>query len=189
MTEGGGAEPSVGNVLGFTLLLREKRALVRLDRRTLAPGVHLLEFEAAIPGVKFPLEGPLSAQRFRHRRTHVEHLALEVELRALQAWLGSRLRGRRIGGVLVEQVELDTSGRPLANLPESPCLYVSGTSKAGAFAWVLVALRPRPRPGSCGCSAASRSTAPSRGATWCARWIAIECACARPCASTRPPSR
>ncbi len=143
MTDGGGAEPSVGNVLGFTLLLRDKRALVRLDRRTLAPGVHLLEFEAAVPGVKFPIEGPLSAQRFRHRRTHVEHLALEVERRALQAWLGARLRGRRIAGVLVDQVELDTAGRPLANLPESPCLHVSGTSRAGAFAWILVALRIR----------------------------------------------
>ena len=117
MTESGGAEPSVGNVLGFTLMLREHRALVRLDRRTLAPGVHLLEYEAAIPGVQFPLEGALSAGRFRHHRARVEHLALEVERRALQAWLGARLRGRRIAGVLVEDVELDTSGRPLPGLP------------------------------------------------------------------------
>ncbi|HWB73349.1 MAG TPA: hypothetical protein VG755_00310 [Nannocystaceae bacterium] len=94
----------MGNVLGFSLLLREHRALLALERRTLAPGVHLLDYEASVPGVAFPIEGPLSASRFRHRRCRVHRVTLELERHALQSWLVARLRGRSIAGLCVAWV-------------------------------------------------------------------------------------
>ena len=64
-----GAEgPTVGNVLGFSLLFRERKALLALNRRGLSPGVRVRDYEAEIPNVAFPLKGALQAARFRHRR-------------------------------------------------------------------------------------------------------------------------
>ncbi|MBC8072909.1 MAG: hypothetical protein IAG13_31595, partial [Deltaproteobacteria bacterium] len=128
-------QPSVGNVLGFSLQLREHRALLALERRTLAPGVHLLDYEASVPGVEFPLAGPLSAGRFRHRRCRVQRVTLELERHALQAWLVARLRGRSIAGLRVEWVELEPSARADARDEPMPWIMLSGRTRGGALGW------------------------------------------------------
>ena len=59
--------PSVGNVLGFSLMLRDRVALLRLERRTLAAGLRLSGYEAEVPDVEFPLraQGPAAVGRGR----------------------------------------------------------------------------------------------------------------------------
>src|SRR6266567_1231502 len=101
MTELEQGGPSLGNLLGFSLALREHRARLVLERRTLAVGVHLVDYEAVVSGIRFPLEGPVSAAGFRHRRCQVQRMALEIERHTLHAWLSARLTGRTTAGMRI----------------------------------------------------------------------------------------
>jgi tetratricopeptide (TPR) repeat protein len=134
-----GHGPGVGNVLGFSLLFRERRALLALVRRTLAPGVRLREYEALIPGVRMPLRGPLMATTFRKRRCRVVRATLVVEDRALLPWLSERLVGQELLGLRIREVELDLR----RELPEAeqarPCLMIAGETTAGKQVWLLAA--------------------------------------------------
>lgn len=137
--------PGVGNVLGFSLLFRERRALLSLARRSLAPGVRLLEYEALIPGVRMPLRGPLTATKFRQRRCRVVRTAMVFEDRALLPWLSERLVGHELLGFEIREVELDLR----RELPEAerarPCLMLSGHTRAGEAIWLLIAFDVLPR--------------------------------------------
>ena len=136
--------PGVGNVLGFSLLFRERRALLALNRRSLAPGVRLREYEALIPGVRFPLRGPLNATKFRNRRCRVVKATLAVEDRALRPWLRERLIGQALLGVTIGDLELELRRElPEAELPR-PCLMISGESEDGGQIWLLVAFDVEP---------------------------------------------
>lgn len=135
MTELEAGGPSLGNLLGFSLLLREHRALLAVDRRTLAPGVHLVDYEASVPGVSFPLEGPVSARGFRHRRCAVQRMTLEIERHSLQAWLTARLCGRELGGLRVESVGFEPSLRAHVDGAPSPWITLSGRGRSGTVAW------------------------------------------------------
>ena len=121
---GDGVGPGVGNVLGFSLMFRERRALLALNRRSLGTGVRLREYEAVLPGVRFPLRGPLNATKFRNRRPRVVSAALAVEDRALRPWLRERLVGQELLGLRITDVELDLR----RELPEAtrarPCLMI-----------------------------------------------------------------
>jgi tetratricopeptide (TPR) repeat protein len=134
-----GHGPGVGNVLGFSLLFRERRALLALVRRTLAPGVRLREYEAVIPGVRMPLRGPLMATKFRKRRCRVVRATMVVEDRALLPWLNERLVGQELLGLRIREVELDLR----RELPEAeqarPCLMIAGETTAGKQVWLLIA--------------------------------------------------
>src|SRR5690606_28144664 len=136
--------PGVGNVLGFSLLFRERRALLALNRRSLAPGVRLREYEALIPGVRFPLRGPLNATKFRNRRCRVVKATLAVEDRALRPWLRERLIGQALLGVTIGDLELELR----RDLPEAeqprPCLMISGATEDGGQIWLLVAFDIEP---------------------------------------------
>ncbi len=140
MTDEAAGQPAVGNVLGFSLVLREHRVLLRLDRRTLAPGVHLLEYEAQVPGVEFPLEGALSAARFRHRRALVQHVSLEVDRHTLQAWLSRHLCGRVIAGVRIDRVELEPRARAGVEDTPIPWVGIVGRAHAGGFTYFGIGL-------------------------------------------------
>ncbi|PRP91374.1 Tetratricopeptide repeat protein [Enhygromyxa salina] len=147
-TDGGGsnagAGPGVGNVLGFSLLFRERRALLALNRRSLAPGVRLREYEAVLPGVRFPLRGPLTATKFRKHRARLVGATLTVEDRALRPWLRERLIGQELLGVRVDEVELELRRElPEAELPR-PCLMLGGETSEGGQAWLLVAFDIEP---------------------------------------------
>ncbi|MBK8719670.1 MAG: hypothetical protein KBB21_23610 [Nannocystaceae bacterium] len=141
MSETQRPQPSIGNLLGLSLMLRDHRALLAVERRTLAPGVHLVDYEAVVPGVQFPLEGPLSASRFRHRRCAVQRMGLEVERHSVQAWLTARLLGRVVAGIRVETVEFE----PAVTLREgdrpAPWIAIGGRGHAGAWAWFGTSLR------------------------------------------------
>lgn len=139
-----GGAPTVGNVLGFSLLLRNRKALLRLERRPLGPGIALADYEAEIPGVSFPLQAPVSAAAFRHRRCRAVRLRLTVELRTLQAWLERRLLGASLASMSVDDVRLELGGRPDPTLSACPCLYLEGRDPQGRFAWLLVALQVIP---------------------------------------------
>lgn len=130
-----GGRPAVGNVLGFSLLLRDRQALLRLERRALQPGVRLLEYEAEVPDVAFPLQ-TRGASAFRRRRCRARQLRLEVERRAVATWVGQRLRGRTLAGLRIDEVELPPD--------EIPLLVVSGTDR-GRRGWVLLWLQLQPR--------------------------------------------
>ena len=133
-----GQGPGVGNVLGFSLLFRERRALLALVRRTLAPGVRLREYEALIPGVRMPLRGPLTATKFRKRRCRVVRATLVIEDRALLPWLHERLVDRELLGLRIREVELDLRRElPEAERPR-PCLMIGGETTAGKHVWLLV---------------------------------------------------
>ncbi|MFO7564122.1 MAG: tetratricopeptide repeat protein, partial [Enhygromyxa sp.] len=139
-----GVGPGVGNVLGFSLLFRERRALLALNRRSLAPGVRLREYEAVIPGVRFPLRGPLNATKFRNRRCRVVHATLAVEDRALRPWLRERLIGQTLLGVTIGELELELRRElPEAEQPR-PCLMISGVGEDGGQIWLLVAFDIEP---------------------------------------------
>ncbi|MCA9701075.1 MAG: hypothetical protein KC431_26345, partial [Myxococcales bacterium] len=132
-------EPAVGNVLGFSLLFRERRALLALNRRSLAPGVRLRDYEAAIPGVGFPLRGPLMATKFRSRRCRLVRAVISIEERALRPWLRARLLDQELAGVRVRDVDLDLRRElPAAERPR-PCLMISGENIGGGRFWLLVA--------------------------------------------------
>ncbi|HVI01326.1 MAG TPA: tetratricopeptide repeat protein, partial [Enhygromyxa sp.] len=139
-----GMGPGVGNVLGFSLLFRERRALLALNRRSLAPGVRLRDYEAVIPGVRFPLRGPLNATKFRKHRCRVVRAILAVEDRALRPWLHERLVGQQLLGVTIGELELDLRRElPEAEQPR-PCLMISGTTSDGGQIWLLVAFDVEP---------------------------------------------
>jgi thioredoxin-like negative regulator of GroEL len=139
-----GMGPGVGNVLGFSLLFRERRALLALNRRSLATGVRLREYEAVIPGVRFPLRGPLNATKFRKRRCRVVRATIAVEDRALRPWLRERLIGHELLGVKIGDLELDLRRElPEAEQPR-PCLMISGETDDGGQIWLLVAFDVEP---------------------------------------------
>jgi tetratricopeptide (TPR) repeat protein len=136
-----GGAPAVGNVLGFSLLLRDRKALLRLDRRPLGPGVALADYEAEIPGVTFPLRAPVSAAVFRNRRCRAVRLRLTVEHRTLQAWIDRHLRDATLASMRVDLARLELDGQPDPTLPPCPCLYLEGRDAQGQFVWLLVALQ------------------------------------------------
>lgn len=135
--------PSLGNLLGFSLVLREHRALLAIERRTLAPGVHLVDYEASIPGVRFPLEGLAGARSFRHRRCHVQRMTLEIERHSLQTWLSARLCGRVIDGMRIDAVAFEPAARAGVDGPPAPWITLVGRSRAGGVAWFGCALGMR----------------------------------------------
>ena len=136
-----GGAPAVGNVLGFSLLLRDRKALLRLERRPLGPGLALADYEAEIPDVSFPLQAPVSAAIFRNRRCRAVRLRLTIELRTLQTWIESRLRHTELASMQVDAVRLELSSRPDPTLASCPCLYLEGRDGKGRFVWLLVALQ------------------------------------------------
>ncbi|MCA9653294.1 MAG: hypothetical protein KC501_25490, partial [Myxococcales bacterium] len=134
--------PSVGNVLGFSLMLRDRVALLRLERRTLAAGLRLSGYEAEVPDVEFPLraQGPAA---FRHRRCRARALSLEVELHALQSWLQQRIAGSEVQGLRIEGIELSVIA-PEPGAPIAPCLRLWGHHE-GRPQWLIVTVRLLPR--------------------------------------------
>ncbi|MCX4242084.1 hypothetical protein [Paraliomyxa miuraensis] len=130
-----GGQPAVGNVLGFSLLLRDRQALLRLERRALQPGVRLLEYEAEVPDVTFPLRAQ-GASSFRRRRCRAGQLRLELELRAVGSWVDEHLRGHEIAGLHLDEVALRLGA-------DGPLLLLSGT-RDGGRAWLGLVLRLRP---------------------------------------------
>lgn len=135
MTELEAGGPSLGNLLGFSLLLREHRALLAVERRTLAPGVHLVDYEASVPGVRFPLEGPVSARGFRHRRCAVQRMTLEIERHSLQSWLNARLCGRELAGIRVDSVGFEPAARAHVEGAPTPWITLCGRGRSGTIAW------------------------------------------------------
>ena len=138
-----GGRPAVGNVLGFSLLLRKQQALLHLERRALAPGIRLIDYEAEVPGVEFPLQAR-GAAAFRGRRCRVRRLGLEVELRALLAWLRPRVLGTTLGGLRVDEIDLLPWAEIEPDLPRGPCLMLGGRHH-GQRGWVMLALQVLPR--------------------------------------------
>lgn len=136
-----GASPAVGNVLGFSLLLRDRQALLRLERRTLVPGVRVLDFEAEVPDVEFPLRTQ-GAAAFRRRRCRTRRLRLEVEPHAIAAWVSARLIGRAIEGLHVDEVALEPTN-PSHGFA-GPCLLVAG-ERRGRRAWIMFELQLLPQ--------------------------------------------
>jgi len=137
-----GGHPAIGNVLGFSLLLRDRQALLRLERRALYPGVRLLEYEAEVPDVEFPLRAQ-GAAVFRRRRCRARQLRLEVEPHAIATWVSTRLLGRELAGLRVDEVELDPAAALGPEGARSPCLLLSGEHR-GRRAWLLLALQIQP---------------------------------------------
>jgi hypothetical protein len=144
---GDGVGPAVGNVLGFSLMFRERRALLALNRRSLGTGVRLREYEAVLPGVRFPLRGPLNATKFRNRRPRVVAAALAIEDRALRPWLRERLVGQELLGLRISDIELDLR----RELPEAararPCLMIHAevaNAPNGGHVWLLAAFDIEP---------------------------------------------
>jgi hypothetical protein len=109
MTQARGVEtatPAVGNIFGFAVAVRDRRAVLTLDRRVLGPGVVLEDFEAEIPGVRLPLRPSLRASSFRNRRCRARRLTLRLDASHIGAWLDQRLAGVRIATFVVEDVQL-----------------------------------------------------------------------------------
>ena len=136
--------PSVGNVLGFSLLFRERKALLALTRRGVAPGVRVRDYEAEIPNVSFPLKGALQAARFRHRRCRAVQATVVVETRALVPWLEARLHGASLAGMRVEQVELDLRATVPGTRTPRPTLGLGGRAADGGVVWMQVAFGIEP---------------------------------------------
>jgi tetratricopeptide (TPR) repeat protein len=124
--------PSVGNILGFSLLFRERKALLALQRRGLSPGVRLRDYEAEIPGVSFPLKGPLDASAFRNRRCVATRARISFEDRALRPWLEGRLVGLTVAGIHIDEVALDLNRRLPRRDAAQPCAVVSGRAADGS---------------------------------------------------------
>ena len=136
--------PAVGNVLGFSLLFRDRKALLCLEQRTLVPGLRLTAYEAEVPNVEFPLRAPVSASVFRHHRCRALHLSLDAELAALSTWIGTRLNGRTIGPVIVEHASLSAAERFAADGPTWPAITLSGHTATGGVAWLRWGARVQP---------------------------------------------
>lgn len=140
-----GGRPAIGNVLGFSLLLRERQALLRLERRTLQPGVRLLELEAEVPDVVFPLRTQ-GAAAFRRRRSRARQLRVEVDGHAIASWAVARLRGRELAGLRVDEAELELAApleHAMPHATHGPCLVLSGV-RSGRRAWLVLALEVLP---------------------------------------------
>ncbi|MCA9710327.1 MAG: hypothetical protein KDK70_31095, partial [Myxococcales bacterium] len=118
-----GGHPTVGNVLGFSLLLRDRKAMLHLERRALTTGVRLVGYEAEVPGVRFPLRAR-GAAVFRRHRCRVRRLGIELEAPALLRWLEARLRHDTLAGLRVDEVGLELAAELEPGLPPTPCLYV-----------------------------------------------------------------
>ncbi len=138
-----GGRPAVGNVLGFSLLLRDRRALLRLEQRTLSPGVRLADYEAEVPDVQFPLRTQ-GAAAFRRRRCKAQQLRLEVEPRALRTWLHARLMGRTLGGIVVDAVEIEFGREDDPSCQGAPLLVVAGRHQ-GRRVWQMFTVQVTPR--------------------------------------------
>ncbi len=137
-------EPSVGNILGFALLFRDRRALLTLEGRALAPGVTLDTYEADLSGIIFPVSGSLAPGRFRHHRCDAGHVRLSVEWWAVSDWLTNRLQGRNLDALHVDRVTMLSRSRITATSPPGPVLVVEG--RVGTEpAWLAAPLRLRPR--------------------------------------------
>jgi tetratricopeptide (TPR) repeat protein len=137
-----GGRPAVGNVLGFSLLLRDRQALLRLERRALHPGVRLLDYEAEVPDVEFPLRAH-GAAVFRRRRCRARQLRLEIDAHAITAWVSARLHGQELEGLRVDEVALELAGAIEPGATTSPCLLLGGEHH-GRRAWLLLALQVLP---------------------------------------------
>jgi tetratricopeptide (TPR) repeat protein len=162
--------PAVGNVLGFSLLFRDRKALLTLEQRTLQPGVQLRGYEAEVPNVQFPMRAPVSAAVFRHHRCRALHFTLDADLHALAAWVAARLEGRRVGAIHVASTMLSAAEAFANGGPAWPCLTIEGRDDTGAFAWLRWGLELRPQgrfievlPGPCW---AFGHAAFHRDATW-----------------------
>ncbi|MEX1367149.1 MAG: hypothetical protein AB1Z98_28740, partial [Nannocystaceae bacterium] len=140
--ESEGARPTVGNVLGFSLMLRDRQALLRLERRTLVPGLRLSDYEAEVPDVEFPLRAQ-GAAAFRRRRARVRRLHLTVETHALEGWLRRRLVGHELAGLWVDEVELALTA-PEPDAEVAPCLILRGRHE-GRPQWLMLAVQVRAR--------------------------------------------
>ena len=136
--------PAVGNVLGFSLLLRDRRALLRLDHRVLSPGLTLRDYEAEIPGIRFPLQAPLSAGAFRHRRCRVCRATFELDQHAVTSWLERQLSGRTIAGIEMGATRLELCSRADPEGEPTPALHLQGRRPGGEQIDLLVALTLRP---------------------------------------------
>ncbi|EDM73771.1 hypothetical protein PPSIR1_01674, partial [Plesiocystis pacifica SIR-1] len=135
----GGAGPAVGNVLGFSLLFRARRALLAVSGKSLVPGVRLREYEAVIPGVRLPLRGPLKATKFRNRRCRTVYASLTIEDRVLRPWLRERLLGADVLGVTLDRVELEMRRELPGVERHRPCLMLGGVGPRGGRVWLLAA--------------------------------------------------
>ena len=135
--------PGVGNVLGLSLLLRRRKALLALDGRTVTPGVRISDYEADLTDVEFPLRPPLSPARFRHHRAVVRRVTLSMQARAIRKWLRRKLVGRTLGSLVVEDVELSLAGQLSPSGPTTPTLLLHGRTD-GRAALALFALQAKP---------------------------------------------
>lgn len=145
----GSGAPAVGNILGFSLLFRRRKALLALHKRGLAPGVRLEDYQAEIPDVEFPLRGRVSAKNFSQRRCAVVQGVLKVETRAVAPWLGETLRGRRLAGLQIDDVGLEIRS-PMPGSSNGPgaarvCLTLDATAPDGRRAFVVLGFRPKPK--------------------------------------------
>jgi Tfp pilus assembly protein PilF len=134
--------PGVGNVLGLSLLLRRRRALLALEGRTVRPGVRIVGYEADIPEVEFPLRPPLSPTRFRHHRCVARRVLVTVELHALRDWLRDGLEGATFGELSIERIEVDLQGHLSPSGGPLPCVLVHGRV-ASSPALLLLAVQLR----------------------------------------------
>jgi len=133
-----GDAPALGNVLGFSLLIRDRKALLRLDQRTLSPGLSLHDYEAELPDEEFPLETPPSLSVFQHRRCRARHLTLHIDAHAVATALEARLVGRTLDGLAIERVALE----PVS--PYGPMLRIDGRTGSGAWSSHVLAFALQP---------------------------------------------
>jgi len=122
--------PAPNDHLGFALLLRERKAMLRLEHRALDSGLDLSDYEAQIPDVTLPLGGSVSASLFRHRRCRAEHLTLTISCEASNAWLAQAVVGRELEGLCVHRASVNIEhGKPI--------LRLEGRGSTGEW-WALV---------------------------------------------------
>ena len=87
---------------GTVVLAEDQRVPLRLTATRGALGLELYEavevgplsisaLEVSLPGMKFPVDLSGGVPKFRHRRGQLEHLRLELELGALERWVGRAL--------------------------------------------------------------------------------------------------
>ncbi|GEM_PF-5172210 len=125
--------------LRFSLHLREQKAFLGLAHRQLAPGIELRNFEAELPGVRFPLKTPLSASGFRNHRCRVLKLSLSLNERALRPWLERRLLGRRVQNIEWTALALELRALVPGSEVHRPLLHLEGRTRAGNYVWFSTA--------------------------------------------------
>lgn len=128
--------PTVGNVLGFSLLFRDRKALLCLERRTLLPGVRLTDYEAEVPNVEFPMQAPVSASEYRHHRCRALAVTLDADPATVSQWVRARLVGETIGGLRVEQARFVVDARFGARSTERAALELDGALPGGGRGWL-----------------------------------------------------